>query len=356
MKRAALIMAGGRGERFWPQSRKAMPKQFLCLTNDGTTMLQHAVKRMLPLMPWEDIYISTNSEYKDLVRNQLPQIPEENILCEPVGRNTAPCIGLGALHMMRRYGDAIMIVLPSDQLVKYIDMFHATLDDAGCVAEVGENLVTLGIAPAYPETGYGYIRFDSTHTLKRAYQVTQFVEKPDLETAKQYLASEQYLWNSGMFLWKCSTLMNNMEMYLPDIYAGLKRIDDAIGTNAEQEVLLREFQAFSSESVDYGIMERASHIYTVPCTFGWDDVGSWLAMERLNSVDEFGNVVHGNTVAIDMRNCIVQGNGKLLALVGVEDLVVVDSQDATLICAKNATQDVKKVLQQLKLCGKEEFL
>lgn len=356
MKRAALIMAGGRGERFWPQSRKAMPKQFLCLTNDGTTMLQHAVKRMLPLMPWEDIYISTNSEYKDLVRNQLPQIPEENILCEPVGRNTAPCIGLGALHMMRRYGDAVMIVLPSDQLVKYIDMFHATLDDAEGVAEVGENLVTLGIAPAYPETGYGYIRFDSTHTLKRAYQVTQFVEKPDLETAKQYLASEQYLWNSGMFLWKCSTLMNNMEMYLPDIYAGLKRIDDAIGTNAEQEVLLREFQAFSPESVDYGIMERASHIYTVPCTFGWDDVGSWLAMERLNPVDEFGNVVHGNTVAIDMRNCIVQGNGKLLALVGVEDLIIVDSKDATLICAKNAAQDIKKVLQQLKLCCKDQFL
>lgn len=356
MKRAALIMAGGRGERFWPQSRKAMPKQFLCLTNDGITMLQHAVKRMLPLMPLEDIYISTNSEYKDLVRKQLPQMPEENILCEPVGRNTAPCIGLGAVHMMRKYGDAVMIVLPSDQLVKYIDMFHATLDDAECVAEIGENLVTLGIAPAYPETGYGYIRFDSACTLKRAYQVTQFVEKPDLETAKQYLASEQYLWNSGMFLWKCSTLMNNMKMYLPDIYAGLKRIDDAIGTEAEQKVLLREFQAFSSESVDYGIMERSRHIYTVPCTFGWDDVGSWLAMERLNSVDEFGNVVHGNTVAIDMRNCIVQGNGKLLALVGVEDLIVVDSQDATLICAKNATQDVKRVLQQLKLCGKEEFL
>jgi len=356
MKRAALIMAGGRGERFWPRSRKALPKQFLCLTNDGVTMIQHAVKRILPLISWEDIYISTNIEYKQLVQEQLPQIPEQNILCEPAGRNTAPCIGLGALHMMRRYGDAVMIVLPSDQLIKYKGMFHKAINSASRIAEMGENLVTLGVTPAYPETGYGYIQFDSDHMLEHAYYVKQFTEKPDLETAKAYLASEQYLWNSGMFVWKCSTFMNNMKEYLPDIYHGLNQIGEAIGTDREQAIMEQIFNALRSESVDYGIMEKAQNIYTVPGTFGWDDVGSWLALERLNPVDEFGNVINGDTLAIDVRNCIVQGNGKFLALVGVDNLIVVDSKDATLICAKNAAQDIKKILQQLKLCCKNQLL
>lgn len=356
MRQTFLIMAGGRGERFWPRSRKSLPKQFLCLTNDGVTMIQHAVNRVLPLVGWEDIFISTNQDYKALVQEQLPQIPAENILCEPVGRNTAPCIGLGAVHIMQKYGDAIMMVLPSDHLIKYTGMFHDALTSASRVAELGDNLVTMGITPTYPETGYGYIKFDAGHTLERAYSVAQFAEKPDLETAKEYLASEQYLWNSGMFIWKCSTLMNNMQKHLPQVYEGLQHIRASLGTPEEQAVLEREFQAFPSESVDYGIMEKAENIYTIPGTFGWDDVGSWLAMERLNPVDEFGNVINGSSVAIDVRNCIVQGNGKLLALIGVEDLIVVDSEDATLICAKNATQDVKKVLQQLKLCGKEEFL
>lgn len=356
MKRTVLIMAGGRGERFWPRSRKHLPKQFLCLTNDGMTMIQHAVKRVLPLVNWEDIYISTNRDYRELVREQLPEVPEENILCEPVGRNTAPCVGLGAVHIMRKHGDAVMMVLPSDHLIKYTGMFHDALNSAGKVAEAGPNLVTMGITPTYPETGYGYIKFSPDRTLERAYEVEKFVEKPDLETAKDYLAAEQYLWNSGMFIWKCSTLMENMKRHLPQVYEGLTRLEASIGTPEEQEVLEREFQAFPSESVDYGIMEKAEHIYTVPGTFGWDDVGSWLAMGRLNPVDEFGNVIHGDTIVIDVRNCIVQGNGRLLALVGVEDMIVVDSGDATLICAKNAAQDIKKVLQQLKLCGREAVL
>lgn len=247
MKKTALIMAGGRGERFWPKSRKNLPKQFLSLTDDGKTMIQLTVERILPLVDMQDIYIATNRDYKKLVREQLPEIPEENILCEPVGRNTAPCIGLGAVHISRKYDDAVMLVLPSDHLIKYNTIFLNTLSDAAEVAEQGENLVTLGITPDYPETGYGYIKFNPNQTMKRAFAVDRFVEKPDLETAKEYLATEQYLWNSGMFIWKVSTILHNMEKYLPETYAGLQRIQNAIATEDEQNVLEREFEAFHSE-------------------------------------------------------------------------------------------------------------
>ena len=242
MKKTALIMAGGRGERFWPRSRQSLPKQFLSLTDDKKTMLQLTVERILPLVAMEDIFIVTNRGYRELVRAQLPELPEGNILCEPVGKNTAPCIGLGAVHIAKKYGDAVMMVLPSDHLIKYTSLFLNTLTDACEVAEQGGNLVTLGIAPDCPETGYGYIKFQPEQTLGRAFAVEKFVEKPDLETAKAYLASEQYLWNSGMFIWKTSTILDNLQAHLPETYAGLCKIREAIGTPVEEQVLEREFQ------------------------------------------------------------------------------------------------------------------
>lgn len=199
MKKTALIMAGGKGERFWPKSRQSLPKQFLSLTNDGKTMIQLTVERILPLVSLEDIYIATNTNYKHLVLEQLPGIPAENVLCEPVGRNTAPCIGLGAVHIQRKYEDAIMIVLPSDHLIKYNDIFTETLANACEVAEIGTNLVTIGITPNYPETGYGYIKADKNKQLKKTYSVECFVEKPDFDLAKTYVESGDYYWNSGMF-------------------------------------------------------------------------------------------------------------------------------------------------------------
>ncbi len=307
MKKTALIMAGGRGERFWPKSRKNLPKQFLSLTDDGKTMIQLTVERILPLVEMEDIYIATNRDYKALVQEQLPGLPEENILCEPVGKNTAPCIGLGAVHIARKYDDAVMFVLPSDHLIKYNTIFTATLSDAAAVAEQVEHLVTLGITPDYPETGYGYIKFCPHKLLGRAFEVDRFVEKPDLETAKAYLATEQYLWNSGMFIWKVSSVLKNMEQFLPETYAGLKVIQAAIGTEEEDSVLEREFHAFKSESIDYGIMEKAKSIYILSGSFGWDDVGSWLAVERIRQSNEFGNVIAGNAVTVDTKNCIIQG-------------------------------------------------
>ena len=349
-------MAGGRGERFWPKSRKSLPKQFLSLTDDGKTMIQLTVERILPLVKMEDIYISTNRDYKELVRQQLPEIPEENILCEPVGRNTAPCIGLGAVHMRKKYEDAVMYVLPSDHLIKYTSIFLSTLTDAGEVAEQGENLVTLGITPDCPETGYGYIKFLPDQMLGRAFEVDRFVEKPDLETAKEYVASEQYLWNSGMFIWKVSTILKNLETYLPETYQGLNRIADAIGTEEEELVLEKEFSAFQSESIDYGIMEKAKNIYILSGSFGWDDVGSWLAVDRIKKSNEFGNVINGNAVTVDTKNCIIQGGKKLIATVGIEDIIVVDTEDALLICEKDSAGNIKKVLENLKICNRTEYL
>ena len=356
MKTTALIMAGGRGERFWPKSRKNLPKQFLSLTDDGKTMIQLTVERISPLVDLEDIYIATNKDYRQLAIEQLPGIPEENILCEPVGRNTAPCIGLGAVHIAKKYEDAIMLVLPSDHLIKFNKMYLTTLKDACQLAEKNSNLVTIGITPDYPETGYGYIKFDSREPEGRAYKVERFVEKPTLEVAKEYLAAEEYLWNSGQFIWKVSTILKNIKQYMPDTYDRLMKIQEAIGTPEQEMVLDHEFHAMESQSIDYGIMEKAKDIYILPGTFGWDDVGSWLAVERIKKTNEFGNVVNGNTITVNTKNCIIQGGKKLIATVGLEDLIVVDTEDATLICAKDSAGDIKKVLENLKICNRDEYI
>lgn len=356
MKKTALIMAGGRGERFWPKSRKTLPKQFLSLTGDGKTMIQLTIERILPVVDMSDIYIATNKEYKELVKMQLPNIPEENILCEPVGRNTAPCIGLGAVHISKKYEDSIMFVLPSDHLIKYNGMFINTLKDAAQKAEEEENLVTIGITPDYPETGYGYIKFNSEKNDGSAFEVDCFVEKPNLETAKEYIASEEYLWNSGMFVWKVSSILSKFKEYLPEIYLGLERIKESIGTEQESIILEKIFVEFKAESVDYGIMEKANNIYTIPGAFGWDDVGSWLAVERIKKTNELGNVVSGNIITIDTKNCIIEGDKKLIAAVGLKDLVIVDTDDATLICDKDSAGDIKKVLENLKICNRNEYL
>ena len=349
-------MAGGRGERFWPKSRKNLPKQFLSLTDDGKTMIQLTVERILPLVKIEEMYIATNRDYKQLVKEQLPEIPEENILCEPAGKNTAPCIGLGAVHIQKKYGNAVMMVLPSDHLIKYNSMFVSTLSDACEVAELGENLVTLGITPDSPETGYGYIKFLPDKTLGRAFAVERFVEKPNLEVAKAYVASEQYLWNSGMFVWKVSTILDNLKAYLPETFEGLERIQAAIGTEQHEAVLEKEFYAFQSESIDYGVMEKANHIYILTGAFGWDDVGSWLAVGRLKTSNEFGNVIDGNVVSVNTKNCIIQGEGKLIATIGLSDLIIVDSKDAILICEKDSAGDIKKVLENLRICNQTQYL
>lgn len=347
-------MAGGRGERFWPKSRNSHPKQFLSLTKDGETMIQKTVKRLLPLVDAEDIFIVTNSAYIGLVHEQLPDVPQENILAEPCARNTAPCIAFAAAVISRKYDDAVMLVLPSDHLISYEDLYADILKKAVAVSLEGENLVTIGITPTYPETGYGYINFGKE--AGNAYEVERFVEKPNLATAKEYLASGKYLWNSGMFVWKISSIMANLKKFMPDIYDGALRIGAAFGTESYSDVLEREFTAFTSESIDFGIMEKASDIYTIPGSFGWDDVGNWLAVERINDVDDNKNYIEGNVISIGSERTTVCGGKRLIAAVGVEDIIIVDTDDAVLICSKNNTQDVKKVIARLNEQGRTDLV
>ena len=235
-------------------------------------------------------------------------------------------------------------------------MFLNILRDACEVSENGKNLVTVGIAPTYPETGYGYIKFDPKKMEGRAYVVERFVEKPNVELAKEYLATEEYLWNSGMFVWKLSSILYNIEKLMPDVYGGLKKISDHIGTEQEAETLEKEFRNMPSQSIDYGIMEKAQDIFILPGAFGWDDVGSWLAVERIKRSNELGNVVDGNIITVNTKNCIIQGERKLIATVGVEDMIIVDTEDATLICAKDSASDIKKVLENLKICNRDEYI
>jgi len=360
MTTTALIMAGGKGERFWPKSRTKLPKQFLSLTHDGKTMIQLTAQRLLPLVDYKDMYIVTNKDYVGLVQEQLPEIPHENILGEPAARNTAPCIGYAAAIMSRKYdNDVAMLVLPSDHIIKFEQMYIDTLLRAVEVAKEDSNLVTIGITPTYAETGYGYINFARDENKRGhtgVYAVKKFVEKPDLETAKAYLASNNYLWNSGMFAWKLSTIMQQFENLLPDTYQGIIKIKQAYNTPDYEQTLASAFAAFKSESIDYGIMEKASNIYTIPGSFGWDDAGSWLALERINNTNENGNMVQGDVITISTKDSIIVGDKKLIAAVGLKDIVIVDTPDALLICAKDATQDVKKVIENLKICNRNEML
>lgn len=356
MKKTALIMAGGKGERFWPRSRVTLPKQFLSLTDDGKTMIQLTVERISPIVDISDVYIATNENYRELVKQQLPGIPEENILCEPVGRNTAPCIGLGAVHVSKKYDDAVMIVLPSDHLIKNNEIFVETFNEACNMAEKGDNLVTVGITPNYPETGYGYIKYDNDGMCGNARPVVQFVEKPDLQKAQEYLMQGTYLWNSGMFVWKVSTILKCFGKYMEKTAEGLEVIKEAIGRPNQDDVLKEVFPQLESLSVDYGIMEKAGNIYTIPGNFGWDDVGSWLAVGRIKENDKDGNVVNGNVVAIDTKNCVIEGQEKLIAAVGLTDIVIVDTKDATLVAAKESAGQIKQVLAKLRDDGRNEYL
>ncbi|RKD32266.1 mannose-1-phosphate guanylyltransferase [Thermohalobacter berrensis] len=357
---SAVIMAGGKGERFWPKSRKKQPKQLLKLTNDDKTMIQLTVDRIEKLVDSNNIFIATVEDYAHPINSQLPQVPKQNILVEPMGKNTAACIGLAAVHIAKKDPDAVMLVLPSDHLIKNNEKFIDVLKTAKEVAEQGENLVTIGIRPQYPETGYGYINFEEkidSINGNDVLKVNRFVEKPDKETAKKYLESGKYLWNSGMFAWKVSTILKCMEMYMPELYKGLMKIKEAIGTDKEEEVLCSEYSKFESISIDYGIMEKAESIFVIPGDFGWDDVGSWTSLERINNPDKEGNVVKGdNVITLDTKKCIIEGSNKLIATIGVEDLVIVDTDDATLICSKEKSQQVKNLLKKIKIMKKENYL
>ena len=345
MKMTALIMAGGRGERFWPVSREHCPKQFLSLTDDGETLIQKTVRRLQPLLPPEDIYVATNSDYLPLLTAQLPELPPENLLPEPCARNTAPCIALAAGMFHRKYGEAVMLVLPADHLIREETLFLESMQTAVRAAEQ-ISLVTLGIRPAYPETGYGYLHCAAGAGECR--KVTQFLEKPPLETAVQLVESGEWLWNSGMFVWKLSSILTALQAHQPALTAQLRPVLDAWDTPAFPQRLAAVYPSLPSVSIDKAVMELADNICAVPCSFGWDDVGSWRAIERIGDPDTAGNCLQGDVVTVDSTGCTVSGKEKLIAVLGLQEVVIVDTPDALLVCSKRSTQDIKKLLAAIR--------
>ncbi|MDI3547431.1 MAG: mannose-phosphate guanylyltransferase [Halanaerobiales bacterium] len=355
----ALIMAGGQGTRFWPLSRTHKPKQFLKLTDDQKTMLQSTVERIKGLVPPEQIFIATNENYREPIREQLTEVPAENIIIEPLKRDTAPSIGLSALYIDRTYPGSTMIVLPADHLIKDEKRFISTLQKAVMVAATGKNLVTLGIKPTHPETGYGYIHYgELCHTIddEEVYRVKAFTEKPDIATAREFLKKGTYLWNSGMFIWQVESILEKIKLHMPDLYGSLKRIGQALGTDLEKKVIMEEFKGLEAISIDYGIMEKAGDIYVIPGDFGWDDLGSWPALERVKKVDDNGNVIVGKHYGIDTKDSIIHSPNKVVTTIGLKDIVIVDTEDAILICDKKRAQEVKEIRAILEENGMEECL
>lgn len=365
-----VIMAGGSGTRFWPLSRRNRPKQFLRIGTERT-LIEETVARLAPIAGSEGVYVVAGRHHAPRIRELLPQMPEAQLIIEPCARNTAPCIGLAAIHIRRRDPDAVMAVLPADHHIGDTAGFRTLV--AAAIARAADGvIVTLGIQPTRPETGYGYIHYDpqsaeavSVNAMVdgsvgnepvEVCTVRRFVEKPPRETACAYLADGSYLWNSGMFFFTASRILDDIARFLPDLHTALGRIDAAIDTPDYDAVLASEFAAIDGISIDYGVMERTEQVYVIRGDVGWNDVGHWAALADFADADDDGNVIEGRVIAVESGDNIVRAGERLVALVGVRDLVVVDTPDALLICPRDRAQDVRQIVERLASDGSEELL
>lgn len=352
-----VIMAGGGGTRLWPKSREHNPKQMHPLVGENP-LVQEMAERLENIVGRENVYIITNSHHCRAIESVMPHIAER-ILIDPYRRDTAACIGLAAVYLQRENPNAVMAVFPADHYIGKEREFGLTVLAAEKLAAEG-HVVTIGIRPTGPETGYGYIEMaEKCNSVdgRAVYRVRRFVEKPDRETAQQYVGSGNYLWNSGMFVWSIPTVMSLFEKYLPETYAHLMKIRDALSTPSEAEVVDREYEQMQRISVDYGIMEKLDDILVIPAEFDWNDIGSWATVYDISPKDSDGNVVRAQHIGLDTKNCLIHGmDNKVIATIGLEDLVVVDTEDAILICPKDRTQDVKKIVDRLKENNLENYL
>ena len=356
MNTYGIIMAGGGGTRFWPLSRKETPKQLLNLSGKEL-MINETIDRITSVIPKKDIFIVTNhSQVGKMEEATKTRIQKEHILSEPAARNTAACIGYAAMEIIKKYGDGIMCIFPADHFIKDELTFSKTLVSAIKVAEDEDKLVTMGITPTFPSTGYGYIKYDKVDTEGEAYRVLEFKEKPNEETAKKYVESGEYAWNSGMFVWKASTILKYFKKLLPDIYENLKIMGDAMDTLEEENVISSIYPNIRSISIDYGIMEKADDVVVIPAEFGWSDVGSWDNLGVLYEADDNGNIVHGNHIGVDTKDSVIYAKNKLIATIDVKNVVVVETDDTVLVCKKDRSQDVRKIVDILKEQGREEYL
>ena len=357
----AVIMAGGVGSRFWPRSRRAQPKQFLDVFGDAS-LIQNTFARLQPLVQPEHVWVVTHADYAEQTRQHLPAVPAENILAEPRARNTAPCIAFAAHAVARRDPDATMLVLPADHLIADVGRFHRVLQTAVEAAQAPRALVTIGIRPTHPETGYGYIQYDASDDddghpdglageAPRAYPVLTFAEKPDIQTAERFLDAGDFLWNSGMFVWRCSAILEALAAHEPNVAAAFAPLADGLTPDAVDAA----YERTPKISIDYGVMERAAGVQVVPGSFGWNDVGDWRAVHEISDKDDAGNRGDGTVIFQDTARSYARSDGRLVVLVGMQDTVVVDTGDAVLVCHREQAQQVKTVVDYLGLHGLDAY-
>jgi len=355
----AAILAGGLGTRFWPKSRASLPKQFLDILNTGETLIQSAYKRYGSFIAPENIFIITTDEYVDIVQKQLPEIPPENILAEPSRKNTAPCVAYMSFKLLQKDPSAALIIAPSDHVVTDTKTFEQLSLKGLAFAKKQHAFVTLGIKPTYPNTGYGYIQYDTSPQSERnVFKVKTFTEKPDLELAKTFLASGDFLWNAGIFIWKVKNIITAFEKHLPEMYEVFASEKEKFNTDEEKEAVEQIYPQCTNISIDFGIMEKADNVYIIPASFGWSDLGTWNSAWENMERDYLGNAVAGkNVMVIDATKCMVHAdNGKLMVLQGLDDFIVVDTKDALLICKKDKEQEIKEFVAEVKRNKGDKYL
>ena len=352
------IMAGGIGSRFWPMSRTNYPKQFLDILGTGKTLIQQTFERYAKVVPEENIYVVTSNEYLPLVKKQLPQMAEENILSEPFRKNTAPCLAYISFKLIKKDPKACMVAAPADHLILEIDEFVKTTQSALNFVDHLNALVTLGVTPTYPNTGYGYIQHDTIEAAPGVFKVKTFTEKPNLELAKTFIASGDFLWNAGIFFWKVKNILTAFEKYLPEMYEVFATEKDKFNTKEESTVISEIYPQCSNISIDFGIMEKADNVYVIPASFGWSDLGTWNSAWENMAKDSLENAIAGKKViSIDASKCMVHvPDTKLIVLQGLENFIVVDTKDVLLICRKEKEQEIKDYLAEVKKAVGDKYL